>query len=38
MASAAGATPREVKDALAGDLAYTTVMTILARLWRKGLA
>lgn len=33
-----GATPREVKDALGEDLAYTTVMTILARLWKKGLA
>lgn len=32
-----GATPREVKEALADDLAYTTVMTILARLWKKGL-
>jgi predicted transcriptional regulator len=36
-----GATPREVLDGLTesgGDLAYTTVMTILTRLWRKGLA
>lgn len=39
-------TPAEVRDALAndvpgplsGDLAYTTVMTILGRLWAKGLA
>lgn len=30
-------TPAEVRDALASDLAYTTVMTILARLWDKGL-
>jgi predicted transcriptional regulator len=30
-----GATPAEVHDALA-DLAYTTVMTILTRLWKKG--
>lgn len=31
-------TPREVRDALGPerDLAYTTVMTVLARLWRKG--
>jgi predicted transcriptional regulator len=33
-----GATPAEVHDALGADLAYTTVMTILARLWKKGLA
>ena len=33
------ATPRAVHDALAPEreLAYTTVMTILARLWQKGL-
>lgn len=31
-------TPAEVRDALGGALAYTTVMTILARLWDKGLA
>ena len=30
-------TPGEVLDALADDLAYTTVMTILTRLWQKGL-
>ena len=32
-------TPGEVHDALSGthDVAYTTVMTILARLWDKGL-
>jgi len=28
----------EVRDALGGELAYTTVMTILGRLWEKGLA
>ena len=32
-----GATPAEVLDMLGEDLAYTTVMTILTRLWRKGL-
>ncbi len=32
------ATPAEVLDALDTDLAYTTVMTILTRLWQKGLA
>ena len=31
------ATPSEVLDALDDDLAYTTVMTILSRLWEKGL-
>lgn len=30
-------TPAEVRDALGGDLAYTTVMTILGRLCEKGL-
>lgn len=30
-------TPAEVRDALDTDLAYTTVMTILVRLWEKGL-
>lgn len=31
--------PNEVRDVLAGErqLAYTTVMTILVRLWKKGL-
>ena len=29
-------TPAQVLAALDGDLAYTTVMTILTRLWRKG--
>lgn len=32
-----GLTPRDVLDRLDTDLAYTTVMTILQRLWRKGL-
>ena len=31
------ATPAEVLAGLDGDLAYTTVMTILTRLWNKGL-
>ncbi len=31
------ATPAAVLDALGGDLAYTTVTTILTRLWHKGL-
>jgi predicted transcriptional regulator len=30
-------TPGEVAEAMGGDLAYTTFMTILARLWKKGL-
>lgn len=30
-------TPREVLDALGRDIAYTTAMTILSRLWKKGL-
>jgi predicted transcriptional regulator len=30
-------TPGEVRDALGGDLAYTTVMTVLTRLLDKGL-
>ena len=30
-------TPAGVRDALGDELAYTTVMTILARLWEKGL-
>lgn len=34
----AGATPRDVLDDLGGELVYTTVMNILVRLWRKGLA
>ncbi|HEY2053572.1 MAG TPA: BlaI/MecI/CopY family transcriptional regulator [Solirubrobacterales bacterium] len=29
-------TPAEVRDGLGGDLAYTTVMTTLARLFEKG--
>ncbi len=31
------ATPATVLDALGSELAYTTVMTILTRLWQKGL-
>jgi predicted transcriptional regulator len=31
-------TPREVLDGIDLDLAYTTVLTILTRLWKKGLA
>ena len=30
-------TPGEVLDGIGGELAYTTVMTILTRLWSKGL-
>ena len=30
-------TPGEVRHALGGDLAYTTVMTVLTRLFEKGL-
>lgn len=29
--------PAEVRDAVADNLAHTTVMTVLARLWHKGL-
>ena len=29
--------PAAVRDELGADLAYTTVMTILTRLWQKGL-
>lgn len=36
-ASPEGATPGEVLRGLGTDLAYTTVMTILLRLWKKGL-
>lgn len=36
-AASDGATPRMVLEAIPGDLAYTTVMTILNRLWRKGI-
>jgi predicted transcriptional regulator len=32
-----GGTPADVLDALGGSLAYTTVMTILSRLWQKDL-
>lgn len=31
-------TPAEVNQQLGTGLAYTTVMTVLTRLWRKGLA
>ena len=31
-------TPADVRAAMGTDLAYTTVMTILVRLWEKGLA
>jgi len=38
LAAAAGPmTPAQVRDHLGGDLAYTTVMTVLARLSEKGL-
>lgn len=30
-------TPADVRKALGDDLAYTTVMTVLSRLWNKGL-
>lgn len=33
-----GATPSEVVDRMNTDLGYTTIMTILSRLWQKGLA
>ena len=33
-----GGTPGEVCEAMQTDLAYTTVMTILTRLWQKNLA
>jgi len=36
-ASAGPMTPAQVRDQLGGDLAYTTVMTVLARLSDKGL-
>jgi predicted transcriptional regulator len=32
-----GATPAQVLEAMETDLAYTTIMTILTRLWQKGL-
>jgi predicted transcriptional regulator len=31
-------TPREVLEGIDRDLAYTTVLTILTRLWKKGMA
>ena len=33
----AAATPADVIEAMESELAYTTVMTILSRLWQKGL-
>lgn len=36
-ASVDGQRPGDVLDALGPGLAYTTVMTILTRLWKKGL-
>ncbi len=35
--SAAALTPAEVRDRIGGDLAYTTVMTVMSRLAEKGL-
>jgi predicted transcriptional regulator len=35
-ARGAAATPGDVLQALDGKLAYTTVMTVLTRLWQKG--
>lgn len=32
-----GLTPRDVLERRDGDLAYTTVMTIMHRLWNKGM-
>ncbi len=34
----APASPGEVLEAMGGELAYSSVMTILVRLWKKGLA
>lgn len=36
-ATASSATPAEVHQAVAPELAYTTVMTVLSRLWKKNL-
>lgn len=36
-AEPSGLTPRQALERLDGELAYTTVMTILNRLWTKGL-
>jgi len=36
-AMARPASPGEVLEAMGGELAYSSVMTILVRLWRKGL-
>lgn len=32
-----GLTPRDVHDQIAKNLGYTTVMTVVTRLWEKGL-
>ncbi len=34
--SACGLTPAEATDGLKGEVAYTTALTVLTRLWRKG--
>lgn len=31
-------TPAEVLEGIGADIAYTTAMTVLSRLWKKGLA
>lgn len=36
-AEPSGLTPRQALERLDGELAYTTIMTILNRLWTKGL-
>jgi predicted transcriptional regulator len=36
-AGAAPMTPAQVRDAMGGDLAYTTVMTVMGRLYDRGL-
>ena len=36
-ARGSAATPGDVLEALDGKLAYTTVMTVLTRLWQKGV-
>ena len=37
-ADAQSLSPAEVNERLPTDLAYTTIMTVLTRLWKKGLA
>ena len=32
-----GATPGQVAEGVGAEVAYTTIMTVLTRLWRKGL-